>query len=425
MRPQGTAFADSAKARDSVMCLGSIAALQYYFARTGLLDGKGAQMAKETKTGAEKTSRAETGVLDDESDSDAFDQIMSAPAVSTYRHKELVIEPLPDLRSLRRHLRDALNVAQKTLDTREHVYKATEPATSVSANRATAAEEVQGWHEVQGLNIIDVVTLSIRQARTYYVSHTQPHMLYALKSEREIRSDLYQVLDVLKRMAGREFRGGMRANERDDIASWIRGIQDLLSDEERQEKEDFERIHRSPWRSGDWTGREREREWLFLRSFDKDPSPLPPWDTGVENPSDFLLALSKGLRLINLHNEMVRRSRRPFGEITTFYTDLTKPYRCAENLRYWAKAAELRWEIKLEFNALDVVHGDSDQAWLHFERAIETWCRRVREELSRDWATNEHARQQSRAAITLATLDSEPQGALPIRGSEDKVNAVC
>ena len=46
MRPQGTAFAESARNRDSVMSLGSIAHMQYYFARTGLLDGKGAQLAK-------------------------------------------------------------------------------------------------------------------------------------------------------------------------------------------------------------------------------------------------------------------------------------------------------------------------------------------------------------------------------------------
>jgi hypothetical protein len=44
MRPQGTEFASSAKSRESVMSLGSITHLQYYFARTGLLDGKGGQM---------------------------------------------------------------------------------------------------------------------------------------------------------------------------------------------------------------------------------------------------------------------------------------------------------------------------------------------------------------------------------------------
>src|SRR5690349_12654633 len=46
VRPQGTNFAASAQSRESVMSLGSIAHLQYYFARTGLLDGKGGQLAK-------------------------------------------------------------------------------------------------------------------------------------------------------------------------------------------------------------------------------------------------------------------------------------------------------------------------------------------------------------------------------------------
>ena len=49
VRPQGVSFAPSAGNRESVLSLGSIAHLQYYFARTGLLDGKGGQLAKESK----------------------------------------------------------------------------------------------------------------------------------------------------------------------------------------------------------------------------------------------------------------------------------------------------------------------------------------------------------------------------------------
>jgi hypothetical protein len=41
MRPQGTEFSTSARSRESVMALGSIAHLQYFFAKTGLLDGRG------------------------------------------------------------------------------------------------------------------------------------------------------------------------------------------------------------------------------------------------------------------------------------------------------------------------------------------------------------------------------------------------
>ena len=58
VRPQGVSFAPSAGNRDSVLSLGSIAHLQYYFARTGLLDGKGGQLAKEPRdrNGIEKPS---------------------------------------------------------------------------------------------------------------------------------------------------------------------------------------------------------------------------------------------------------------------------------------------------------------------------------------------------------------------------------
>lgn len=379
-------------------------------------------MAKERKDVTDKDSGAQQDQGATDQETEAIWETMPAPAVSTYRHRSLTIEPLPDMPLLRRQLRKALDEAQKALETHEHVYKSiesdvpeaveqergdeaalnnemlnkytvkTETGDEGASNdertkRGHVRSDTQGWHEVQGLHILDTVTLAIRQARTYYVTHTQPQNLYALRSERDIRSDLYQVLDILKRMASRDFRGGMRPDERTGIASWIQGIHELLSKEEKQEADEFQRIHRSPWRHGDWTGREGEREWLFLNSFDYNPEPLPPWPSDPTQPSDFLLSLSKGLRLISLHNEMVRRSRRPFGEITTFYTDLSKPYRCAENLRYWAKAAELRWEIKLSFNALDVVHGDTEQAWSDFYKALQAWCRGVREELTKDWAT--------------------------------------
>ena len=388
MRPQGTAFAESARARDSVMSLGSIAALQYYFARTGLLEGKGAQMAKDRKTSSTTAGAVSEQPVGDE-DSEHVWESMAPPAVSTYRHKDPVTEPLPDMPVLRRQLREALDKAKTVVDkcAQEGVCAITITPDEESSNGEICPPSMQGWHELQGLNILDLVTLAIRQARMYYVTHARPQNLYALRSEREIRFDLYQVLDVLKRMASRDFRGGVRGDEQSGIIAWIRSIQDLLSREEQQEAEELVRQNQWPWRDGDWSGREREREWLFLNSFNVDTDPLPDWEsTTSPQPSAFLLAVSTGLKLISLHNEMVKRSKRPFGQITTFYTDLAKPYRRAENLRYWAKAAELRWEVKLDFDALDVVHGESEAAWQRFDHAILTWCNGVREDLSQDWA---------------------------------------
>lgn len=377
------------------MCLGSIAALQYYFARTGLLDGKGAQLARDSKgaikvgTGAAATDDAGGGA-DREPDAEAMEPVMEPPTVSTYRLKELITQPLPDMPLLRRQLREALDAAGKVLEDS----KAPTDGKKYESLPAPHVEGVdtpqpQNWEEAQGLCVLDKVTLAIRQARMYYVTHVRPQNLYAVRPEREIRSDLYQVLDILKRMATRGFRGGIRDSERSDILAWIQGIRDLLAQEASQEAEEMALRAQCAWREGDWTGRENEREWLFLRSFDLEPSPLPKWEAKSSQPSEFLQALSQGLRLVRLHNEMVRRSNRTFGEITTFFTDLAKPYRCAENLRYWAKAAELRWEIKLNFSALDVVHGHDEQAWQRFDQAVMAWCKGVREEISKDWADAE------------------------------------
>lgn len=91
MRPQGTAFSDSARNRDSVMSLGSIAHMQYYFARTGLLDGKGGQFAKPKKgmqqldTNIAIYTTSEDGLVESPRDANEewSEPVMLPPTVST------------------------------------------------------------------------------------------------------------------------------------------------------------------------------------------------------------------------------------------------------------------------------------------------------------------------------------------------------
>jgi hypothetical protein len=159
MRPQATTYAESARNRDSVMSLGTIAHLQYYFARTGLLDGKGAQFAKENaqnrslserkssirRVSAATTSRAssmslpetsnmflsaspgdnyaisDTGLTDSPieqgEDVPNWDQepLMLPPTVSTYNSRPIYVQPPPDVKMLRRELTEALEDALKVL----------------------------------------------------------------------------------------------------------------------------------------------------------------------------------------------------------------------------------------------------------------------------------------------------------------------
>ena len=79
----------------------------------------------------------------------------------------------------------------------------------------------------------------------------------------------------------------------------------------------------------------------------------------------------------------MNRSKRNFGEIKTWHEDVGKPYRMAENLRFWVKASELRWEIKLDVPALNVVNG---KEWRKFGDAILQWSQGVRRELMEEWA---------------------------------------
>lgn len=439
MRPQGTSFADSARNRDSVMSLGSIAHMQYYFARTGLLDGKGAQLAKEGRKKGNSSADKENiepamtrnayhnitpssmdggqqesssyAVSDPEADSaiadspmdmhfdselwDPRDPIMLPPTVSTYKVKPEYFEPLPDMPVLRRELKEALQDACKVLEETQ--------------KQEHQVEENSGYYEIQGMHILDIITLAIRAAKNYYTAHEQPQKLYAIRSEKTIRSDLYQVLDILKRMASRNFRGGMRLTELTGILLWIESIDKLIKQEEIVEQQDAAERESWAWREGDWTGRERERECLFMRSFDQTEPALPSWPEAEEAnklPNEFLHALQDGQRLVKLHNALVARSQRRFHEIKTWHTDVAKPYRMADNLRYWIKSAELRWDIILEVPVLDVVNDKDRASWGKFDDAVLKWCQGVRKELIEEW-TSEKRREERRRPPELKFETSE------------------
>ena len=411
MRPEGTQFSTSAKNRESVMNLGTIAHLQYYFARTGLLDAATGRVARTRKSGSRSPGGTEDGDVSimspvspslsaydfgeslvesprDENalmDWDSSEPMMLPPTVSTYKQNPVYVPPPPDMTVLRRELREALDEASKHLKELDKEFAHSNPANSGGSGPRSA--DAAGWHEIQGLNLLDVTTLAIRAAKNYYTAHEEPQRLYAIKAEREIRKELYQVLEVLKRLAIRNFNNGVQPYEVAQIRQWIEGINDLLDIEEEKERQELTERESWAWREGDWSGRERERELLFLRSFDNQTVTLPEWTEPTENEpqTPFLLSLQNGLRLVYLHNSLVRKSRRHFEEIKQYHTDTAKPYRCADNLRYWVKAAELRWDIKLDVDVLGIVQGQDLAVWRKFDAAVLRWCQGVREEITSEW----------------------------------------
>lgn len=505
MRPQGTDFAASARSRESVLSLGSIAHLQHYFARTGLLDLKG-QLERKRRGGKARTldlsqlegttsyltpraqsmliqpSDGAAGGLTIQSDVDssyasmgsspdlgahgsthgmmvespvqenlddddwypedyegADPAVMLPPTVSTYMYREKPLPKPPTLAELRTDLKNSLDSASKALaEAREAKTNQNAPATPMSSAPSSPARQpnseagqakvaATSWYEIQGMHILDVITLAIRAAKVYYTSHENPDRLDAIKSEREVRSELLAVMDVLKRMATRNFAGGVRTEEIRAMDSWIGSLYAMLDGEDAMVA--AEQAEQAGWtwlKDADWPAdatvdpaRAYAREHAFLQSIlasgstpeDKIDTVLPEWTpmdrstvasvlavpaddatpttpttptmpTSPTAPTPFLQHMQNGVCLIQLHNCAVRKSRRRFGAIPTFHADTQKPYRAADNLRYWVKAAELRWEVFFKIDALAVVCNSRPDVWPAFEDAIYQWCRKVREEIA-------------------------------------------
>lgn len=320
---------------------------------------------------------------------------MLPPTVSTYQHREIPTVHPPTLEELKRDLRKALADAEMVLKGKSKVVN-TPQAPQIAiinsderGNGATTAapggEFPEGWYQIQGMNILDIMTLAIRAAKMYYTAHDNPTRLTSIKSERKIRAELLSVMDVLKRMATRNFASGMKPEEKDIMESWVKGVYEVLAEEERMEEEDRKERTSWVWLDDRWTGTDIEREYAFMKSLDPDSDTLPPYtplDEAGEVPTPFLAELMKGLRLVRLHNVAVKKSKRPFGAIGPFHVDTAKPYRCADNLRYWIKAAELRWEVMLKVDVMGVVNGTDRAAWKGFEEAIWKWCKGVRTEIA-------------------------------------------
>ncbi|ETI28040.1 hypothetical protein G647_00489 [Cladophialophora carrionii CBS 160.54] len=412
VRPQGGSFAESAKNRESVMSLGSIAHLQYYFARTGLLDGKGGQMAKKKQNGEYDIPKSSLSVdqdlvespVDDEaqalweaSQEDGAD-LMLPPTVSTYSHRSTFVAPPPDQKTMKKELVEALENALQAVESCERL------------STEGADDQAQGFYEIQGLHVLDTTTQAIRAARLYYTLHPNPQKLNSIRSDQELRKDLYSVLDVLKKCASRNFAGGFREDERLAVLVWVSDVGMMIDREAKMEE--AERTERKDWHWMDdskWVGRERERDVNLLKFLLEGTGQSPPAERPEETP-EFFRNLADGRDLVKMHNAAVKRSKRQFDFIKTFHEDVAKPYRRADNLRFWLKAAELRWELKLQLDVMAVANQvENNATWSSFEDVVRQWSRGVRAELTKDWNGEEERRLHARArSLAMASPLSSP-----------------
>ena len=337
--------------------------------------------------------------------------VMLPPTVSTYSHRDTYIPPPPDQKSLKKDLVEALEVALRAIED-------TVPSKLSISKDSEEDEPTQGFYEIQGLHILDTTTLAIRAARLYYAMHPNPARLHNIKSDYQLRRDLMTVLDVLKRWAGRKFAGGLREEERLAILVWVSEVGMMIDQETKLE--DAERQEREGWKwmdDTDWAGKEELRELSFLGSLlhdtGDDTEPLPQWAPSSldQAQTGFLRSLADGRQLVRMHNAAVKRSKKQFGHITSHHVDVAKPYRRAENLRFWIKAAEIRWEVKLNINVMGIVNSSQNsQIWKAFEGAIFSWSKAAREEVTRDWKTDEERKLHARAqSLALASPANSPK----------------
>ncbi|KIV95676.1 hypothetical protein PV10_03300 [Exophiala mesophila] len=411
VRPQGGSFADSARNRESVMSLGSIAHLQYYFARTGLLDGKGAQMAKKKSNGEYEIPRVsltanrdlvespieeEVQAMWEAAQEDGSD-VMLPPNVSTYRHRPSNVAPPPDQKTMKRELVEALENALQAVESCDQI------------TNHDSEEQTQGFHEIQGLHILDTTTLAIRAARLYYTLHPNPQRLNSIRSDQELRKDLHSVLDILKKCAARNFQGGMREEERLAVLVWVSDVGMMIDREAKLEEAD--KSERKDWHwmnDKKWTSRENERDINLLLFLLHGQCENPLRSLHDEYPT-FFRDLADGRDLIRMHNEAVKRSKRQFDYINTCHQDVAKPYRRADNLRYWLKGAELRWELKLKLDVMAVANASDAAIWPTFEQVVREWSRGVRAELTRDWSGEDERKLHARArSLAMASPLSSP-----------------
>ncbi|KAK4926512.1 hypothetical protein LTR66_016343 [Elasticomyces elasticus] len=409
------------------MSLGSIAHLQYYFARTGLLDGRAGQNVKRKENGQmdipKVNIRSSSQRFDDpaevEEESELLyeamkeegEEIMLPPTVSTYSNRPIYVPPPPSQQTMKRELVDSLENALHAL----HAIEASE-------NSSKGEEDLgQGFYELEGLNVLDATTLAIRAARQYYTQHPNAQRLNSIKPDNQLRNELYDVLEVLKTAAGRNFSGGFREHERLSILVWVSDIgmmidqEAKLDDQERRSRRQWQWLDGSNWHDCDPTNRE-----LDFISFLQYSADIPENDRISKLGDEFWLSLVDGRQLIKLHNAAVKKSKRQFGYIEKCHDDVAKPYRRAENLRFWLKAAELRFETKLKLEVMATVSAtdESTRTLKDFESTVLAWAKGVRLDLTKDWNGDEEKKLHARArSLALASPTGSPKKPFSTSGS--------
>ncbi|KAI9360164.1 hypothetical protein BD770DRAFT_385000, partial [Pilaira anomala] len=88
-----------------------------------------------------------------------------------------------------------------------------------------------------------------------------------------------------------------------------------------------------------------------------------------------------GIILCNVYNNIVKRSRRPFGFITKIHNDSRRTYRAIENLRFFSAACKFRFELTFdEFDPSEIAR-KTDKGLVMIKNTVALFCECVIREL--------------------------------------------
>jgi hypothetical protein len=232
-----------------------------------------------------------------------------------------------------------------------------------------------------GMDIVEDATATIRLAQRYrtQIQHED------WDDEKKLRRHAVDVLVVLRRIAERE-DGQASDDEREIVRTWCRDVKTRVERDDEVRRGIWEQA--APWMDGKWDDEwgspysrllMTERYHLFLVQFDASEPRIPPPSSSDDK---FVAALRTGTKLCIIHNALTHFSLRPFGLISRFHTDTTVQYRVTDNLRYFAKAAEIRWEVQIEWDVEEIWRATPAGVDM-FKRELGKWCESVIKEMGK------------------------------------------
>lgn len=196
---------------------------------------------------------------------------------------------------------------------------------------------LQQWEEKSDVQILPQLTNdALATAATYLSWQTDKEDEHHLQRIRELRIDVLYVLQSRQHPS----RYQKILTQTETIRAWVEEIKILLHRQDLRKKkkhESYAFLIESTQNPNDL-----KRYCIFLDMFDPSPIKLPDPTT-----PDFLILFRPGVKLCNIFNNFVSQSSRQYGHIDRYHTDTKRPYRAIENLQFFAKAIEIRFERRL------------------------------------------------------------------------------